>query len=166
MYENPHNACKPKKKLPPHGMYMARDMQISKSKASLLWAIFTLTSFSARCEDAVPLTTRGSCETSKAAFKSARKGADKAKASIDIIDSCGLGNYQKLTDFDEAFGTSFDLNRKNLPKGSFNTSVLYFDPQKDSADDSVAADNSGWYLAIKYSSNGLVINYVITNAHK
>lgn len=141
-------------------------MQIKQIKVLFTASFFVLSIFSFGCEYAMAATKVDRCNASKLAFRNAKKGGDKAKASIDIIDSCGLGNYQKLTAFDEAFGTSFDLNRKKLPKGSFNTSVLYFDPQKDSVDDSVAADNSGWFLAIKYSSNGLVINYVITNAHK
>lgn len=104
---------------------------------------------------------------SKSAFRAAKKGAEKAKAAIDIIDSCGLEKYQKLSAFDAAFGASFDFTReKKIPRGAHGTVVLHFDPKRDSKNDAVAAAYTGWYLAIQYSPNGLVVDYVITNTDK
>ena len=117
-------------------------------------------------EDVMAAAENGYCKGAKAAFKSAKNGREKAKLSIDIIDSCGLGGYARLAEFDAAFGTSFDSGRRKLPKGALDTVVLFFDPQKSSADDSMASAYTGWYLSIKYSSNGLVLDYMISSAHK
>ena len=147
---------------------MVRDMQIKVLVAGpLIMTVFALTIFSARCDDTPGVPAGSSCETSKSAFRAAKKGAEKAKATIDIIDLCGLEKHQKLSAFDAAFGTSFDLTReKKIPKGTHGTAVLYFDPQQDSKNEAVAAAYTGWYLAIQYSPNGLVVDYVITNTDK
>ena len=116
--------------------------------------------------DAMAENRGDDCKESKAKYRNAKAGRDKAKASIDIIDYCGLGGYVRLADFNQAFGTSFDSSRGKLPKGSLDTVVLYFDPQKNSADDSTASEYVGWYLSIKYHSSGLVVDYIISNKHK
>jgi len=84
---------------------------------------------------------------------------------IDNINSGSIARGRSAKDIDALLGTKFENAFENSHSdGGWRT--VDFEAPVHNGNDSLAAARRGWYLAIRFSSTGLVEEYYLSNLHK
>jgi hypothetical protein len=104
-------------------------------------------------------------------YKMSSSENERLQLCIEAINERLIYVGGSVHGIDRLFGTEFSKKIPAKGKGT-ETQVIDFEKQTGLCPDGLRGNDTyqagliGWYLAVEFDDNGMVLNYYITNIHK